>query len=180
MGSVLRFAGLIVPQFIGMVGAVLLAGAVIAAYVPAVNRTMGNNFVGALSWNSLSAPSASTSVAPYVPLLIALGIGSKVVGVLVGLGFVAWFLFLIPAQLVYGQRIMLAWSFDRLMPDRLGDVNARFASPLVAVAVSFVAALGFFAWLVYGNLGKLVFVEGIVFGMVRRPRCWNRFPVAQA
>jgi amino acid transporter len=149
-------------QFVGMVGAVVLAGIVISAYVPAVNHTMGNNFVGALAWNSTSAPEASTTVSPYVPLLVALGIGSKVIGVIVGLGFVAWYLFLIPAQLVYGQRIMVAWSFDRLMPDALGRVSTRYATPLVATAVSFVAALGFFAWLVYGNLGKLVFVEGIV------------------
>jgi amino acid transporter len=150
-------------QFIGMVGAVVFAGVVVAAYAPAVNHTIGQNFLGALAWNSSSAPEASTQVAPYVPLLITLGSGSTIVGVIVGLSFVAWYLFLIPAQLLYGQRVMLAWSLDRLMPAKLGWVSPRFHSPLVAIAVSGVAAIAFLAWLVYGELGKLVFTEGITF-----------------
>lgn len=148
-------------QFVGMVGAVVFAGVIVALYAPAVNAAMGNNFVGALAWNSSEAPEASTTVAPFVPLLIAMGAG-KLVGVIVGVAFCAWFLFLIPAQLIYGQRVLIAWSFDRLMPDWLGYVSPRWASPVVAIAISFVAALGFFAWLVFGDLSSLVFVEGIV------------------
>jgi APA family basic amino acid/polyamine antiporter len=150
-------------QLVGMVGAVILAGIVVAAYAPALNSTIGHNLLGALSWNAGEAPDQSTAVPPFAPLLIALGSGSTVLGVLVGLGFVAWFMLLIPAQLLYGQRIMMAWSFDRIMPDRLGYVSPRFHSPVVAIVVSWIAGVAALALLLYGGLNKLVFVEGIVF-----------------
>jgi amino acid transporter len=149
-------------QFIGMVGAVTLAGVLIAAYVPAVNNTVGHNLLGALAWNSAEAPEFSTPVAPHLPLVIALGSGSTAIGLIVGLAFVAWYLFLIPAQLIYSERVMMAWSFDGVMPAWLGAVSPRYRSPLPAIAVSLVAAIAFFALLVYGPLGRLVFVEGIV------------------
>ena len=149
-------------QFIGMVGAVALAGVLIAIYVPAVNNTVGHNLLGALAWNSAEAPEFSTPVAPHLPLVIALGSGSAAIGLIVGLAFVAWYLFLIPAQLIYSERVMMAWSFDGVMPAWLGAVSPRYRSPIAAIVVSLVAAIGFFALLVYGPLGKLVFVEGIV------------------
>lgn len=148
-------------QFFGMVGSVLVAGTIIGLYALSIDHTIGYNFMGAISWNSGSAPSASTSVAPFAPLLIAIGAGSKLAGILICLSFVAWFLFLIPAQLVYSQRVLMAWSFDGLMPAVVGWVSPRFRSPMVAIGITFVAALGFFALLVYGPLAKLVFVEGI-------------------
>jgi amino acid transporter len=160
-GSEIRRVGR--SQLIGMIGAVLLAGVVVAAFAPAINSTVGHNLLGALSWNSSEAPEQSTAVPPYAPLLIALGTGSTLLGVIVGLGFVAWFMLLIPAQLLYGQRIMMAWSFDRMMPDRLGSVNPRFRSPVVAIVVSWIAGVAALAMLLYGGLNKLVFVEGIVF-----------------
>jgi amino acid transporter len=160
-GSEIRRIGR--SQLIGMVGAVLLAGVVIAAFAPAINSTVGHNLLGALAWNSSEAPDQSTAIPPYAPLLVALGTGSTVIGVLVGLGFVAWFMLLIPAQLLYGQRIMMAWSFDRMMPDRLGSVHPRFRSPIVAIVVSWIAGVAALAMLLYGGLNKLVFVEGIVF-----------------
>lgn len=49
----------------------------------------------------------------------------------IGFGFLG-FMFL--------SRPMLAWSFDRILPSKLSLVNSRFASPVVAIAVTLVLA----------------------------------------
>jgi amino acid transporter len=59
--------------------------------------------------------------------------------------FVAWIWFWVPAELAYTTRTMIAWSFDRLAPDRLGHVSQRFHTPVVAIGLSTAGAIVFIA-----------------------------------
>ncbi|MBA2443849.1 MAG: hypothetical protein H0V49_00745 [Nocardioidaceae bacterium] len=43
--------------------------------------------------------------------------------------FVAWIYFWVPAELIYAERTTIAWSFDRLAPEKLGYVSPRFHTP---------------------------------------------------
>ena len=56
---------------------------------------------------------------------------------------------------------MLAWSFDRLAPERLGYVSDRFNSPIVAIGVSVGLGFIFLALVSYGVLAILAYILGI-------------------
>ena len=51
---------------------------------------------------------------------------------------------------------MFAWSFDRLMPEKLADVNARTHSPVRAIILVNVIIAGLTIWSVYSNVFQLV------------------------
>jgi amino acid transporter len=147
-------------QFVGMVGSVVVATIAILIYIPLSYKVFGGTFMDALVWNSTAAPHASTVAPPYITNLIAIA-SSPVVGTIVILGFIAWLYFLVTPELVYSQRLMVAWSFDRIAPDALGYVSRRYHSPVVAIAMSLTLAVAFLALITYGVLAVLAFILGI-------------------
>ena len=55
--------------------------------------------------------------------------------VLISLSFIVAFLVALPATFLIATRNIFAWSFDRIVPQRLSDVNERTHSPVVANVV---------------------------------------------
>jgi amino acid transporter len=53
-------------------------------------------------------------------------------------------------------RSFFAWSFDRLMPEKLADVNERTHSPIIAILVVNVIIAALTIWSVYSNVFQLV------------------------
>ena len=83
------------------------------------NRAFGYEFQGAAAFNTLTANTEGvTPVAPWVTLLAAIAANNPVIAAIIALTFLAWIYFWIPAELIYPQRAFLAWSFDRMAPDR--------------------------------------------------------------
>ena len=76
--------------------------------------------------------------------------------------FVAWIWFWVPAELAYTTRTMIAWSFDRLAPDRLGYVSQRFHTPVVAIGLSTAGAIVFMWLIAYRNIAFLSLIEALV------------------
>ena len=148
-------------QFVGMVGAVVAATIMIIIYIPLADNVFGRQLMDALAWNSTNAPTFSTSAPPYITLLLGIASPNVVVGGLIIFGFIAWLYFLISPQLVYAQRLLIAWSFDRMAPERLGYVNERFHSPIVAIILTVVVAAVFVALISYGVLPVLAYILGI-------------------
>ncbi len=58
------------------------------------------------------------------------------------LGLMAWFWFWIPGVLSYAQRAFLAWSLDRIVPSRIGQLDARFGTPSVSAVLAAAATTG--------------------------------------
>ena len=148
-------------QFVGMVGATVVATLAMLLYVPLADRIFDVDFANALVWNSTEAPRFSTAAPPFITLLLGVVSGNIVLAAAIIIGFVAWQYFLISPQLVYAQRLMIAWSFDRLAPERLGYVSERFRSPVVAITLSLIVGLTFLALLVYGVLPLLAYILGV-------------------
>jgi amino acid transporter len=46
-------------------------------------------------------------------------------------------------------RALFAWSFDRLLPAKVAEVDERTHAPLVAIIIVTVIGVGFFAWSVW-------------------------------
>jgi amino acid transporter len=69
----------------------------------------------------------------------------------------------IPTYLM-GTRNMLAYSFDRVLPTKLSEVNERTHTPIYATLVVMLLMLGFLAGFVYSSSSFVVYlgVSGIV------------------
>jgi amino acid transporter len=177
-------------QFIGMVGSVVVATIAIMVYIPLADHVFGRTFMDALAWNSTKAPKFSTSAPPYITLLLGIASRNVVLGSIIIAGFIAWLYFLISPQLVYAQRLLIAWSFDRLAPEKLGYVTQRFNSPVYAILTTVVVAFAFLTFISYGILALLAYILGIfavwtligVLGAVfpwARPQLFRSSPIAR-
>lgn len=153
-------------QTYGMIGAILTGGLLMILFAVLSDKTFGYNFQGAIAFNAELVPDASTAVTPYFTLLAGILSDNVILTTLICAAFVAWIYFWVPAELIYAQRTMIAWSFDRLAPERLGYVSNRFHTPVVAIAVTVVLSI-FFMWVIaFTSYGTLVLIYGILV-------CWG-------
>ena len=83
--------------------------------------------------------------------------------VLISLSFIVAFLVALPATFLIATRNIFAWSFDRLVPQRLSDVNERTHSPVVANVVVLIVTLIYLALIVFagGDFLDLLFTAGL-------------------
>jgi APA family basic amino acid/polyamine antiporter len=154
-------------QLLGMLGAVGFTAVLIAFVSGLAAKSFGNEFQGAIAWNSLNgvtdgSTEGTIGAAPWFSVLAGILAGNSVIAAIVMATFAAWIWFWIPAELAYTTRSMIAWSFDRIAPDRLGYVSRRFHTPTVAIALSTAIAV-FFMWLIaYRNIALLTLIEVIL------------------
>jgi amino acid transporter len=175
-----------------MVGAVIFGGLFIALLGALAARTFGADFLGSITYLSSNAPDDyPLSAPPFFYLFVAMLTTSPVLLAIIGLGFVLAIVANIPPMFLIATRNILAWSFDRTVPMRLGDVSPRFASPVkatITVGVFMTAFMAFFVfvpskWTTFvftAGIGSLitfliVAVCGIVFPF-RRPDIYESSP----
>ena len=90
--------------------------------------------------------------------------GNVVLGVLIILGFGSWLIPTVPMSLLIMSRCILAWSLDRVVPEKLGAVNPKTNSPWVAVLVIVIlSAIASWFWaytsfftVVVGAFGQII------------------------
>lgn len=168
-------------QLVGMLGAVAATGAFIAIFAVLSDKAFGYDFQGAIAFNSLSGvTTGTTATTPYFTVLAGILTSNVVLAVVIMAVFVAWIWFWIPAEIAYTTRSMIAWSFDRVAPDRLGWVSERFHTPVIAIGVSTAGSIVFMWLIAFKGLAFLTLVEvllvvwgavmisAILFPMLRR------------
>ncbi|HEY3829137.1 MAG TPA: amino acid permease [Solirubrobacteraceae bacterium] len=149
-----------------MPGAVLVAVGALLIMTPALTHVASYTFNGELG---VASPAAYgfTAGAPAYPELMGIASGSAVWSGLIILGFTAGLFIWLPQTMLLVSRSMFAWSFDRVMPERLSWVEPRSRSPLVALAfillmvIASTAVYSFTTWLT-----TLTVLLGISFTMV--------------
>jgi amino acid transporter len=165
-------------QLLGMVGAVVATGVVIALFALLSNKDFGYTFQGAIAYNSISGvTTATTSTAPWFAVLAGiLGHNVLLSGVILAT-FAAWIWFWIPAELAYTTRSMIAWSFDRVAPNKLGFVSETVHTPVVAIGISTAGSVVFMWLIAFKAVSFLTFIEVllVIWGAVMV--CAVLFPV---
>jgi basic amino acid/polyamine antiporter, APA family len=113
----------------------------------------GYNFVAAVNAGpkGYAIPSG-----PFYPFLAALSVNTPVITVIILGCFLFWALPSMIANTFMPIRSFFAWSFDRLMPEKLADVNERTHSPVTAIIVVNVIIAAMTIWSVYSNVFQLV------------------------
>ena len=116
-------------------------------------RVAGYNFVYAVN----AAPkNYAIPSGPFYSFLAALSVNIPVLTVIILGCFLFWALPSMIANTFMPIRSFFAWSFDRLMPEKLADVNERTHSPVIAIITVNVIIAGLTIWSVYSNVFQLV------------------------
>ena len=123
-----------------MPGAVLVAVLFLLILTPAYLHYAGYDLNAMLGFADPTAYGFAAG-APAYPELAAIASGSAVLGGLIVIGFTAGLLIWLPQTMLLISRSMFAWSFDRIMPERLSHVDPRSRSPIVAIGVVTVLAI---------------------------------------
>ena len=140
-------------QLTVMNGALVFDVVLLIIGVALLFHVAGYNFVYAAN----AAPKAyGIPSGPFYPFLAALSVNVPVITVIILGCFLFWSLPSMIANTFMPIRSFFAWSFDRLMPEKLADVNERTRSPLTAILVVNVIIAGLVVWSVYSNVFQLV------------------------
>lgn len=115
-------------------GALAVAVVFIVVLLPVYLHLTGYKFNGMLG---LATPSAYgfTAGAPAYPEIMGIASGSWVLGDIIIIGFALGLFIWLPQTMVLISRSMFAWSFDRIMPERLSHIDSRTHSPIIATAI---------------------------------------------
>ncbi len=117
-------------------------------------RIAGYNVVYALNFSPNSAYAIPSG--PFYHFLAALVYNAPVLTVLILGSFLFWSLPSMIANTFMPIRSFFAWSFDRLMPERLASINERTHSPVTAILVANAIIAALVIWSVYSNSFQLV------------------------
>jgi basic amino acid/polyamine antiporter, APA family len=94
---------------------------------------------------------------PLVPMPLTTGVivSPNIIldGIMV-ISFIGWILLFIPVVMIGMSRSILAWSFDRVIPDKFSEVDPKYHQPPYAILLSFVIA---FASLIIYSFSPLLF-----------------------
>jgi len=121
-------------------GAVLVAVLFLLVLTPAYLHYADYDLNGMLGFADPAAYGFAAG-APAYPEIAAIASGSSILGGLIVIGFTVGLLVWLPQTMLLISRSMFAWSFDRIMPERLSYVDPRTRSPVVAIAVVSVLAI---------------------------------------
>ncbi|MGA8635028.1 MAG: amino acid permease [Candidatus Dormiibacterota bacterium] len=121
-------------------------------------KVAGYNFVYALNAASLNAASTAYHIpsGPFYPFLASLVFNTPILTIIIMGSFLFWSLPSMIANTFMPIRSFFAWSFDRLMPESLANVNERTHSPINAIIVTNVIIAALVVWSVIGNQFQLV------------------------
>jgi basic amino acid/polyamine antiporter, APA family len=143
-------------QLRATIGGMLLYAGIALGLFFAISRPVTTEFNQALTWLSYNYAGDQTVEAyPVFILYAGVLIDNLALFLLVGAGLVLWSYLWIPSAMLIATRAMFAWSFDRVMPDKLSAVHSRYNSPWVAVLV--VAVIGELFLILY-HLGVFQFL----------------------
>ncbi len=135
-------------------GALILGLALWAGTGFLLFSTVGSTWMNAAAYLANAAPAANPlTVSPD----IIMGIGVIVVSNpflwwTIIIGFVAAYLIFMPSYFQVLTRAIFAWSFDRMAPSWLSDVNTKTHTPIKAIIVTFFIAVAFCAVWAFGTL----------------------------
>jgi len=128
-------------------------------------NVVGDEFAKAIAYvANCGCTTYPLPVGPYLQYLPSILTDNPVVIFLLGFGFLMWSIILLPAFYVIGTRSFFAWSFDRLVPSFLADINDRYHVPVKAILMMGVLSSAFAALALYTSIVGLAF--NITLGVV--------------
>ncbi|HKM77469.1 MAG TPA: amino acid permease [Candidatus Bathyarchaeia archaeon] len=135
---------------ISMVGAAVLNAFLFLLILYGMLRSFGYDFLASLSFIARAQPNVLPlgSPAGIMILLSGLASGSVWIAGLIMIAFSIRALLFLPSLILQPVRSMFAWSMDRILPDRLSQVNEKLHVPILLHIIAAVVVEGFLVFLV--------------------------------
>lgn len=177
-------------QMFQMPGAEVFSTLVAAALAALLVARIGSDFLGSLGYVYLQYPdSYSLPVAPLFGAFVGALARNGLLLIIVALTFNAWFWMWAPNITLAASRVLLAMSFDRILPARMGSVNTRTHTPVFAILVFSAVCVVFGYLYAYTSFAELTLATAVLniicfaasnfAGAImpyRRPELWKDSP----
>ena len=130
------YGGPIATVFVGLISMILAL-----LYV----NTLGTEFYYAIghAWHfkrEYGFIGYRIKVLPYFPTLVGVLTDNSFVFLIISVWFIVWGVWFVPQNIMLVSRNMLAWSFDRIAPEKLSRVNERTRTPIFNVILVLIVA----------------------------------------
>ena len=171
-----------------MFGALIWDVVFIALGAALLFKVTGYDFMVAV--NTAGNTAYAIPTAPWYHFMASLVYNIPILSFLIVGSFLFWSLPAMVGNTFMPIRSLFAWSFDRLLPERVSDVNERTHSPVIAIVIEMViitlmliwsiASTDFITWLTLGVLAGVVCV--VIVGIAallfprRRPDLYQASP----
>jgi amino acid transporter len=148
--------------------AIMLAITVVAVYyimlTVIVTRAFGQPFLD--NWSSLASTGSApiSGIGGFVPFFALLYYKNVPLYVVMFLALWVPEIFSLPPLLISQTRYVFAWSFDRILPDKMASVSERTHTPIIAsVAVAIGGIIGAMAMAFLRNSGEFATLSFAMF-----------------
>jgi len=118
-----------------IIGALVISSVLYVLATFLVYNTYGFANFGSIVYLGFNTQNSPLGFAPYLPALVKFLVLPGFLQVFVAFCFVLSVLWWTPTGFLIATRNLFAWSFDRLAPARVAEVNDRLHTPVVATVV---------------------------------------------
>lgn len=130
-------------------------------------NVLGKDFFTAINFLSTTAADKyALPVNPYFTLFAGVIIKNPLLNILIALSFLLWNLPAMIGNTFMPVRSLFAWSFDRVLPKKLSDVNERTHTPVVAILVVGVLVTAIFIWSTLSTSFFTLLAMGVLCGVI--------------
>ena len=112
-------------------------------------NAVGLGFASSINYLWWQGTPTALPLWPYFNLWATLSTDNIVLAFIVGLGFVALSIMYVPLNFMLITRMIFAWSFDRVFPEKMSEVNERTRSPIWAVVFVIIVSWIFLVIMTY-------------------------------
>ncbi|HEV8190622.1 MAG TPA: hypothetical protein VGP82_03940, partial [Ktedonobacterales bacterium] len=186
----LKSAGKLRRQLSVMIGALAWDTIFIIVGILLLYRTAGEQFMGAINFLTGQPGAYTLPALPYFNLIASISANSGLFAVLVAVSFLFWNLPAMFPNTFMPVRTIFAWAFDRILPEKLSEVNERTHAPVPAIITASVIVALILGWSVISTSFFTLLSMGVLAGVVtivlvsitaiafpiRRPDLFNSSP----
>jgi len=118
-----------------IIGALVISAVLYVLATALVYNTYGVSNFGSIVYLGFNSAHSPLGFAPYLPSLVKFLSIPAFLQIFVAACFVFSVLWWTPTGFLIATRNLFAWSFDRMAPSRVAEVNERLHTPLIATIV---------------------------------------------
>ncbi len=120
---------------VGILGGTVVSWIIATVGILALVAAFGYTFLSAFGYEALSNPVTASSGLFSANVLILAVVGDPGVAFFIGLGLSFAVLGLVAAPMLPASRILFAWSFDRVIPEKFAWVSGRTHTPILSLGL---------------------------------------------
>ena len=162
----LKAAGKVSRQLTIMIGALFWDSLFIIVGVLLLFHTAGEKFMASINFLAGQGSAYPLPVQPYYNLIASLSANSGLFAVLVAVSFLFWNLPAMFPNTFMPVRSIFAWAFDRILPEKLSEVNERTHAPIPAIITAGVIVFLILGWSVISTSFFTLLSMGVLAGVV--------------